>query len=67
MYIVDELKWSYFSDRYLVLIEVRIFYDICQMNKNDFFKWVYIVVRFLFFFEVIQEFFEKFLKSVLIS
>lgn len=67
MYIVDGLKWSYFSDRYLVLIEVRIFDDICQMNKNDFFKWVYIVVRFLFFFEVIQEFFEKFLKSVLIS
>lgn len=47
MYTVDESKWSYLSDRHLALIEVRNSDDTCQTNKNDFFKRVYTVVRFL--------------------
>ena len=47
MYTVDESKWSYLSDRHLALIEVRNSDDTCQTNKNDFFKRVYNVVRFL--------------------
>ena len=47
MYTVDESKWSYLSDRHLALIEVRTSDDTFQTNKNDFFKRVYTVVRFL--------------------
>lgn len=47
MYTVDGSKWSYLSDRHLALIEVRTSNDTCQTNKNDFFKRVYTVVRFL--------------------
>ena len=47
MYTVDESKWSYLSDRHLALIEVRNSDDTCQTNKNDFFKRVYTVLRFL--------------------